>query len=376
VLRQGDTATTVGTFVDLTGMSHLIRKPSHNSPASTETVIPETTTPSTTVGEPKESANKDLKRDVTNQPTLSVFLEKGKKVSNRKKRNYLAKGGMFFNNRDRLILQLVAAHGWLSLANIAALTDSTPSIRKSIKRLVDHRLLDNRFHGHKGEILYIATTIGLNKTGSKGFSGSVLPHNTTLEHTDAITALHVHLHAVTKTNNTNNLIFLTERELQATVNANCLPARVLALAPWTEQYTDFTDWIPQDVGRKGKLAFKRPDGLLLSSRGGKAQLPIPVEIERTAKSNPHYYRDMALLYANIAKKGVIAPQVLYVCPKWDGTYATVKAALNAVYESSTAPWPAHLPKLKWELLDLDEFYVPISVRRGWLTPRQTAKTKK
>jgi len=316
------------------------------------------------------SSNKDLTRDVTPNPNLTTFLPLTKKTSQKKMKNYLNRGGMYFQPRDLLILQLTAAHGWLSLRSVIAFTGSTSEIRKSLKRLVDHGLMANHFRGINGEVLYTLTPSGLRQIHSGGFSTKVIPKMISLEHTDAITAVHIHIQKITKNTGVPNLIFLTERELQATINCGQLPTRVTTLAPWTQQYHDFANWVPTTVDRRGKLVHKRPDGLLLNLKDGKAQLPIPVEVERTAKT-VNYYQNSTVMFADAASKGHLSTVVYYFAPRWNGTFEAVQKALTDVVNSREGfRYPSSLPKIDYHLENLDDFYTPVAIRNNWLTKTQ------
>lgn len=325
---------------------------------------------------PATSGNREIKRDVTPRRDLVTFEDEpdAKRLSNRRKRTRLNKGGMFFNERDRAIILLVAAHGWLSKEQIAALLDTSLEVRKSLRRLATHGLLDDKYIGFNNEVLYTATSFGLRKVGAEGFSGTITPRLQTIEHTDAITALHIHMRGLAAGN--PDSAFITEKELQAAATSGVLTRRILTAYPWTAQYGDFTRWIPSTTTDKGKPVYKRPDGLLLLCQNGKAQPPIPVELERNLKTRPDYYQQAMLMFANAHRGGHIADQVLYFAPASTGVQADLDAALKAVYKDPSGKfrWPANLPTIRWKVRDLDAFYTPYSVTRGWIAPKPAAST--
>lgn len=316
-----------------------------------------------------DSADKRVPRHVTPRRDLVTFIDEPgqKRFTNRRKRTRLNKGGMFFNARDRRIVLLIAAHGWLDLQQLCALLDygvQPNALRHSMKRLVTHGLVTNQFTGLRGQILYTASAFGLRKVGAKGFQTGVTPRMQTLEHTDAITAFHIHM--VQKA--VGNSIFLTERELNAAAASGELSPRVLQDAPWASGYSGFSNWIPIGWTVKGKPSSKRPDGYLLHEKGGVPQLPIAIEIERHVKSRPGYYRDALLAVANAAQKGYIAANVIYFAPKSTHTLRDLETALKDAKGLSLS-WPAGLPRIATEVWDLDEFYTPFSAQRGWVSSR-------
>jgi len=316
----------------------------------------------------EDSADRREPRDVEPRRDLVTFLDEPdqKKFTNKRKRTRLNKGGMFFNARDRQIILFVAAHGWLSIRQLCDFCGgvSPNALRHSLKRLVDHKLLNNSSRGLSGEILYIATTFGLRKAGAEGFNGAVVPRLQTYEHKEAITALHIHS---LKNQNTKS-IFMTERELFAAASSGVISPRILASAPWVAEYKNPELWLPKTITPEGKASSKRPDGLFLRHSNGEIQPPRAVEIERTVKSKASYYIESTLAYANAANDKYLDSIVTYIAPSSDNTLKTLKKSLVAVYDRSNSGfvWPAHLPKIKYELINLDTFYTPYSAIRGWI----------
>lgn len=314
-----------------------------------------------------DSADKNVRRDVQPRRDLVVFTDEPgqKKYTNRRKRTRLNKGGMFFNARDRQIVLLVAAHGWLDLNQMCALLGNgvTPgALRHSLKRLVDHGLSDNKYRGFIGQILYTVTAFGLRKVEAKGFKAGVAPHLQTVEHTDAITALHIHI----RHQFDSDVVLVTERELYAAVASGELSPRILKQAPWAVGYSGFIDWLPTTYTSKGTPTKKRPDGYLLTRKDGRLMAPQAIEIERHVKSRKGYYRETLLAYADAAAKGDIAPVVTYFAP--NSLIKSLEGALSTALGKtpSSSPWPPHLPRVKAEVRDLDAFYTPYSARRGWI----------
>ena len=321
------------------------------------------------------SADKRESRNIAPRKDLATFvdIEGQKKFTNRRKRTRLNKGGMFFNARDRRIVLLVAAHGWLDLQQMCDLLNEgvqPNALRHSLKRLVTHWLLTNQFIGFQGQILYTVTTFGLRKVEAKGFAAGVRTRMQTVEHTDALTALHIHVVKSAR----KDVIFLTERELNAAAKSGELSPRIIREAPWTSGYSDFADWIPKTLSSKGFMASKRPDGYFLQRVDGKLRKPVAVEIERTIKSRKNYYVDALIAIAEAAKLGDISPSVVYFAPSGAGTMTELTKALNKIKESSTM-WPQYLPRVSTEVHELDKFYEPLSARQGWIHATPLVETK-
>lgn len=327
-----------------------------------------TTSPRRSTPTPHTSGDKKLTRDATPRRDLVTFEDNPdhKPLTNKRKRTRLNKGGMFFNARDREIILLIAAHGWADKQQIAALLGnvSADSTRKSLKRLVDHDLLDAKFGGFIGQNLYTVTAFGLRKAGAEGFTSTITPRVQTMEHTDAITALHIYMR--TQTAGNPNRVFITEKELQAAATSGVLTPRVLTTHPWAAAYTDFTRWIPSTVSEKGNQVYKRPDGLVLTYAKGTVQPPEPVEIERTIKTRFDYYQQAFLMYANAAKNEHLSNIVIYFAPAATGTHHELETALANVYNPTFAKfrWPANLPKIEYKVFNLDTIYTPYSAIRG------------
>jgi hypothetical protein len=323
-----------------------------------------------------DSGNRREPRDVTPRKDLATFVdvEGQKKFTNRRKRTRLNKGGMFFNARDRRMVLLVAAHGWLDLQQLCDLLNEgvqPNALRHSLKRLVKHGLLTNQFTGFNGQILYTVTSFGLRKVDAKGFSSGVRPRMQTVEHTDALTALHIFM----VTSARKDVIFLTERELNAAAKSGELSPRIIKEAPWTSGYSDFAHWIPKVSSSKGEDTLKRPDGYFLQRVNGKLRKPVAVEIERTIKSRSNYYVEALIAVATAARAGYVSPRVVYFAPSGTNTMAELTKALKKIEESSTM-WPQYLPRVTTEVRDLDQFYESFSTRQGWIhaTPVDTDKS--
>jgi hypothetical protein len=315
----------------------------------------------------EQSGDKTIKRNTPPRRDLVTFTdeENQKPFSNRRKRTRLNKGGMFFNERDREIVLLVAAHGWLDMVQLAELTKTTrpQTLRRPLKRLVDHGLLDDKYTGLENQNLYTVTTFGLRKTGAEGFQTGVTPRLQTVEHTDAITAVSIQF---TKKGR-QGVIFMTERELYAAAASGKLSPRILKKAPWAAGYSDFDKWVPSTISDKGAVITKRPDGYLLENVNGKPLPPTPVEIERTMKDRSDYYQQALLILANTAREGHIKPAVLYFAPAETKVLENLKKALEKVYEKTpNFTWPAMMPKIHFEVHDLGSFYTPISAKKNWI----------
>jgi len=310
----------------------------------------------------KPQINADVPKRLDEIPKNGNLSNVERSTTSRPKLIRLNNGGMFFNARDRQIVLLVAAHGWLDKKQLQAFLGgevSVDSLRQSIRRLINHGLLESKYSGFNAQSLYTSTAFGLRQVNAEGFRTGVTPRTQTFEHTDAITAISLYF---TQLKNPN-VIFLTERELNAAVRSGELSPRILTTAPWAQEYDLFENWIPRIVTQSGQESYKRPDGYILTCADGKAQLPIPVEVERTLKTRADSYEYAAVLFATAAKNQHIASTVMYFVP------GAIKKNLIKLFKTiyaSDGNWPASLPKVKFEVNDLDPLYYPLSARRGWI----------
>jgi len=322
-------------------------------------------------GTPENPNERNLTRPKRRDLVTFTDEPQAKPVSARRKKTRLAKGGMFFGERDRLIIEFVAAHGWLDIEQISRFIGnvSVDALRQSIRRLVEHQLLDDRCSGFRNQSLYTATAFGLRKANLQGFNSNVTPRMQSIEHSDAITALH--LHFISETRNSPNASYLTEREMNAALASGVMPPRILRRSPWSAQYTNFDAWVPNTVTSKGKATTKRPDGLFLNVKDGLAQPPIPVEVERNLKSRKDYYQQALLLFAAAAQAGGLSSTVFFYSPSHDRTLHNLRKAIDDVLGSKNGfIWPRNLPQVNCQIDDLDTFFTPFSVSHNWL-PRRT-----
>lgn len=313
------------------------------------------------------SGDRKVARDVEPRGDLVTFTDTPeyakKPLSNRRKRTRLNKGGMLLGERDRFACELIAAHGWLSVHDLSALLggESIQGLRKALRRMVRHQMLTDDCLGFNGEILYRVTTFGLAKCNLKGFS-PVEPKPATLEHAAALVAFHKFVNAKF---DPARACLATEREVQAAINSGVLSPRILRGRNWAGACSDFARWAPKSTTPKGRVMTKRPDALLLVERNGAAHPAVACEVERNAKTAPNAYMDIALMYAEAAKAGYLSGEVIYLCPSSDGTFKRVKAALA---EAQGAGWPSWLPRIKFEMHDLEQtigFIAPFAAR-GWI----------
>jgi hypothetical protein len=325
----------------------------------------------------RDSADKDTPRETKGNRASKITFVGGvgeKAISNKRKRIHLNAGGMVFNERDKRILLLVAALSYLDknqLANLLGNTGTAASLRPVIKRLVTHGLLAAKFTGIQNQTLYTSTALGLKLSGCEGFRVGASPSMQTYEHTNAITAVAANFinHA------RDGVCFMTEMELMAAVASGKLSPRILAHG-FTKAYidTNIKDWVPTSMSEHGNTVItKRPDGYLLKFTDNKALLPIPVEVERTFKNRGvDSYRDTLLTLAGAANAGKIAHRVIYYAPMATGVYEKVRTALASVYKASpNFEWPSLLPKVIYEVHDLDPIFTPFSANAKWVRGKRT-----
>lgn len=216
------------------------------------------------------SSNRYRKPTVPVRTDLIRFTSGDKKASNRKRRASINRGGMLFGVRDRDLLRLVIAWGWLSSRNL----------ERRLSHLVKFGLLSDRSRGFASETLFAPTKLALKFSGMGGEQGfrASRPSAQTLTHSDALVACCLRFRE-----SNSATVFVTERELAAVAYSGNLSARLQALAPRAvDQYAGtYKNWILDagTIAGKESGGVKRPDGLLLTQ----GKLPQAVEMEVTKK---------------------------------------------------------------------------------------------
>lgn len=245
----------------------------------------------------------------TRASALDVTSDEGHtKPKKRRRAPSIAKGGMYFGEKDREMVQWLAAFGWLNLYDLARLMKTTKSaVQKRADRLAAHRLAAKGI-GYDGRNLYWPTEKGFRLAGVQGFNSGITPKTQAMEHTKAMVGGVVMLRETYPTQPV-----LTERELWATIKSGAVPERVLKGNPWIADYgTEFERWHPRFPGGSIK-SRKQPDLLMLrKDKEGQPAPPIPVEVELTLKGHIATYKRWLLAYSEAAADGDLAAGLLFL----------------------------------------------------------------
>ncbi len=241
-----------------------------------------------------------------------VVLAKGEKKPSRKKQGKkLAKGGMYFKDRDSLILQFVATFGWLSKEEISSLLEveghktADRTLRYAMSNLKKFDMITIS-SGARGEHLYSLTNFGAKKARLMGYSHAS-PTPSALDHTRALAAAYVLLKG-----RYEKSVIMNERDVAAADKSGVLAPRILDAAPGMARLHDFNSWRPtyEDSG-----SLKRPD-LLIFLGGDDGVKPRPVEVELSLKK-PKEYKRIIRAYETAADLGNLANTLVYITG--DGT---------------------------------------------------------
>lgn len=286
---------------------------------------------------------------------------KAKPHKRRRRAKTLAKGGMYFGEKDRQFLQWVAAFGWLGSEEISRLMATTDNaVRMRSVRLVRHKLV-TKFIGPGQRIVYIATSKGLRLAGLKGFKSDITPKTSTMEHTKAMVAGVLMLR-----DRFPQRPVVTERELFAAIKSGELTARITDEFPWVADYgTNYENWQPvfQDSESGSR---KRPDLLILwRDQNQKVQPPIPVEVELTVKYDQVTYKRWMLAYENSAANGDLAPGLMFLTDEASDVKEALERAFTRLNDDNRDPISGKTP---WSRLDvridsLGDYFT--SYRRAW-----------
>lgn len=207
------------------------------------------------------------------------------RVAKVKRKKRLKPAGIFLDDKNRFIIELVIAFGFLSRFQLSDLLGiPSKAIHKRAHRLSACGLLDGKSRGASGEVLYVPTRLGMRSVGmAKGFKVTT-PTFQTMNHKDGLVATALRF---MESPNRHGLV-VTEQEITAAVATGQLSPRIRRQAPWAqEQFQDrFKTWLPvaDAISGTGK-GFKRPDMLLIKE----GQPPTAVELEVTQKSSNKAY---------------------------------------------------------------------------------------
>jgi len=286
------------------------------------------------------SSNRYLPRGVAPRRDLIRFAATDRRVSNKKRKASLNKGGLLFQDLDREILRLVIAFGWLSKKQIAALLGcSVGSLQRRLRQLSAFGLLSDKSRGFGSEVLFSPTKLTL-KHASMG-DGFRISHPTpqTMNHTDGLVTT-----ALRFMENANGIV-VTEREIAAAVLTCALSGRIQALAPWAQAQFEGTsrNWMPASATVAGKDSggHKRPDMLIIKQ--GTGQAPVAVEFELNQKSVSAYLR-IVEAYDTAFAAGQISDTVFYVVAEVAGNASDIQTALKTALARAlhdARPTPTH-----------------------------------
>lgn len=283
------------------------------------------------------------------------------KPKKRRRAPSIAKGGMYFGEKDRELVQWLAAFGWLNLDDLARLMGSTrAAVQKRSDRLAAHQITI-KGSGYDGRILHWASEKGFRLAELDDFNSSITPKTPAMEHTRAMVAGVLMLRDMYPTQPV-----LTERELWATIKSGVVPERVLKSNPWIAEYgTDFQRWHPRFPGGSNH-SRKQPDLLMLrQDRDGNAAPPIPVEVELTLKGKIGTYKRWLLAYSDAAADGDLAPGVLFLVDEASNMGRDVKRVLARLDDENRDPISGKTPwhRLSLRIESLGDYF--IHFRRAW-----------
>lgn len=260
----------------------------------------------------------------------------------RRRARNLAKGLMYFTEKDRQLMEWTASFGFIRAQDLAALMDvGRDAIRMRSNRLLKHGLLIKSY-GLDGGLILSTTSKGLRAAGLEGYRPKIEPRATTLYHSigEVAGVRWLAERFVSRP-------VLTERDLEAAKSSGVLTSRVTKPHPWVNGYgADFTKWTPDLVGGKGS---KRPDLLVLWRRqDGSVKPPIPVEVELSPKSTKDY-ENWLRTYGETAREGAFSPGLLVLVDGETKSKGIIEAALKRAAKAAMDPISGKTP---WANLDV------------------------
>ena len=309
-----------------------------------------------------EERPRPIRRSTTPDHTSTVNNERivftaADRVVKRKRKN-VNHGRQFVDDKNRAIIELVTAYGWLSRFQIAEYFGLPPAtVHRRAHKLAALGLLNQDSRGTSGEVLYLATRAGMRFVGMAGFKLTT-PTPQLMNHTEGLFAAGLRFGE----SPLRHGIVITEREIDAAVTSGTLSPRIQRLAPWAQSQFEgrFASWRPvaDPISGSGK-GFKRPDMLLIRE----GLLPTVVELEITQKSTIQQYVRILEAYDRAQKAGDFANPIIYVTVEVAGNHNDIKKALETALASAN-----HIHKMKVEFLVFNisqGHWNPRSAQNGW-----------
>ena len=186
----------------------------------------------------RRSTAADHTSTVTNERIVFTAADR---VVKRKRKKRLKPAGIFLDDKNRSIIELVIAYGWLSRFQLSDLLGIPPkTIHKRAHKLSAFGLLNDRSKGASGEVLYVPTRAGMRAVNmAKGFKVTT-PTLQTLNHNDGLVATALRF----KESPRRHGLVITEREIVAAVATGNLSPRLQRIAPWaqTQFVGQFGNW--------------------------------------------------------------------------------------------------------------------------------------
>jgi hypothetical protein len=303
-----------------------------------------------------EERSRPIRRSTAPDPISAVANEvlvftAADRVAPKKRRKRLKPPGIFLNETDREIIELVVAFGWLSRFQLADYFGlSAVTVHRRCHKLAKLGLLDDRSRGVATEVLYCPTRKGMRLVGMAEFRAST-PSAQTLAHTAACFAAALRF----MESPLRHGLVVTEREIQAAKSSGHLSVRVQRLAPWAQPHFGgrFDGWLPATAPISGKKTpgFKVPDLLLIKPD---LSPPVACEVELTRKKTTSLYLKVFDGYETAVKAGALSPEIIYVTAEVCNNRAAITTSLTTalaeasrfrklsvtfvVYEISQAHW--------------------------------------
>lgn len=280
-----------------------------------------------------------------------IFTAADRIVTKKKRKKRLKPPGIFLNETDREIIELVISFGWLSRFDLARYFGlSAVTVHRRCHKLAKLGLLDDRSRGVATEVLYCPTRKGMRLVGMAEFRAST-PSAQTLAHTAACFAAALRF----MESPLRHGLVVTEREIQAAKSSGHLSVRVQRLAPWAQPHFGgrFDGWLPATAPISGKETpgFKVPDLLLIKPD---LSPPVACEVELTRKKTTGLYLRVFSAYDTAVRAGALSPEIIYVTAEVCNNRAAITTSLTTalaeaskfrklsvtfvVYEISQAHW--------------------------------------
>jgi len=304
-------------------------------------------------------------RPIRNAPVSETFANArlmftaSDRVVKGKPRKRLKPPGVFLNETDRQIVELIISFGWLSRFQLADYFGlSAVTVHRRCHKLSALGLLDDRSRGVSSEILYCPTRKGMRLVGMAEFKISH-PTPQTLNHTAGLFAAALRFGESPKRHG----IVVSEREIESAASTNKLSPRVLRQAPWAQQHFEgkFGTWKPAATPVHGGsgTGHKRPDLLLIKE----GVSPTPVELELSQKSKISDYVRIFESYDRAIKAGDMASPVIYVTAEVAGNVHAISTALKTALGQANLYHRMTVEFLVFEISAAH--WLPRSAVNGW-----------